>query len=175
MPAWWSGTVGSFRSTPDEVLLDTLAHRALQHFRVNEATQLFAWREQVRILRRALNGVPGAASWRLLLEFEVPRLGGRIDAVLLMPGAIIVVEFKVGASHHEAAALQQVDDYALDLQDFHAGSRRHPILPVLVATEAAHAAVAMPLPLCSGAMPVLRSNAATLEAVMDWRRGLRRS
>ncbi|MCQ8242271.1 DNA/RNA helicase domain-containing protein [Rhizosaccharibacter radicis] len=162
MPAWWSGTIHTFQAASDEALLDVLAHRAVQHFRVNEATQLFAWREQISILRRALAGLAADAGWRLLLEFEVPRLGGRIDAVLLLPGAIFVIEFKVGACRHDGDALRQTDDYALDLQDFHAGSRRHPIVPILVATDAPSVAAELPLPLSLGAAPVLRTNAASL-------------
>jgi hypothetical protein len=81
--------------------------------------------------------------------------------VLLTDRAILVLEFKHGATSFQADALRQAEDYALDLRDFHAGSRRHPILPVLVATHAPAPQNDWGLPL-AGVMPLLRANAATL-------------
>jgi hypothetical protein len=63
-------------------------------------------------------------------------MGKRADVVLLWSGMVFVVEYKVGSRVFEAAALDQVLDYALDLKNFHAGSHHVPIVPILVATEA---------------------------------------
>lgn len=52
------------------------------------------------------------------------------------PTRILVVEFKVGATTFEGAAIEQVHDYALDLKNFHLGSHDAPIVPVLYATNA---------------------------------------
>ncbi len=49
--------------------------------------------------------------------------------------AILVLEFK--RDQADADALRQVADYALDLFDFHEGSRRHDVVPVLVTGGAA--------------------------------------
>ncbi len=56
--------------------------------------------------------------------------------MLVVAGAIFVIEFKVGAKAFDRAALEQVHDYALDLKNFHRGSLHQPILPILVATRA---------------------------------------
>ena len=64
------------------------------------------------------------------------RLHRRIDTVLIADKAILVIEFKVGARHYDAAGLTQVEDYALDLRDFHAGSKEKFIIPILCATQA---------------------------------------
>ena len=61
-----------------------------------------AWRAQTALLRTALADCPG--SWRVLLEYPLLRLGRRIDAVILTDRAILVVEFKVGATGNGAAA-----------------------------------------------------------------------
>ncbi|TLU70883.1 DNA/RNA helicase domain-containing protein [Lichenicoccus roseus] len=134
--AWWSDSVALFLAAAPADLLGRLAHAATRHHRINEATQLRAWQRQIAILRETLLTLPQSRGWRLLLEFEIPRFRRRIDAVLLAPAGIFVLEFKVGATAFTDQDRQQVADYALDLQDFHAGSRRHPILPILIATEA---------------------------------------
>lgn len=101
-----------------------------------ETTQRDAWVEQLDILRDALRAYreePG----RLYFEFAVPRVGKRIDTVLLLRHVIFVIEFKVGASRFSAADLDQVWDYALDLKNFHETSHHRVTAPVLVATRAA--------------------------------------
>ena len=143
--AWWSDSVAAFLAATPSDLLGRLAHAATRHHRVNEATQLRAWERQIAILRTTFLALPQSRAWRLLLEFEIPRFRRRIDAVLLAPGGIFVLEFKVGATAFNDQDREQVADYALDLQDFHAGSRRHPILPILIATEAVASPQTLPL------------------------------
>lgn len=91
-----------------------------------------AWLEQTRILQSQLGGLPGT----LLMEFSIPRMGRRIDAVLLLGPIVFVLEFKVGNSAFDRAAIEQVWDYALDLKYFHEASHSVPIIPILLATEA---------------------------------------
>lgn len=102
-------------------------------FNVDQA-QVAAWEGSIECLRDAL--APWAAEGRLFLEFDVPRLGRRIDAVLVLRNAVFVIEFKVGAKAFLAADLDQVVDYALDLKHFHEASHDVPVVPILVATEA---------------------------------------
>src|SRR5688572_15135754 len=75
-----------------------------------EEEQRDAWRDQVGILQDALRGLPGT----LFFEYVVPRLGSRIDAVLILGPAIVVIEFKMRKEASVAAAVNQVWDYALD-------------------------------------------------------------
>ena len=72
----------------------------------------------------------------LALEFAIPRIGKRVDAIVVFEGIIFVIEFKVGAEQFTAAAIDQVTDYALDLKNFHAGSHARRIVPIVVATNA---------------------------------------
>jgi hypothetical protein len=72
----------------------------------------------------------------LFLEFNIPRMGRRIDAVLLVGPVVFVIEFKVGESEFERAAVDQVWDYALDLKNFHEASHAVSIVPILIATGA---------------------------------------
>src|SRR5262249_12954168 len=71
----------------------------------------------------------------LFLEFAIPRMGKRADAVIVENGNIFVIEYKVGAEAYNAHALDQVLDYALDLKNFHAGSHKRTVIPILVATR----------------------------------------
>ena len=74
--------------------------------------------------------------WRLLLECPLLRLGRRIDAVLLTDRAIVVLEFKIGGTRFHQADVEQTEDHALDLRDFHAGSRNQTIIPIPIASNA---------------------------------------
>ena len=84
------------------------------------------------MLRKALPGLP--TTWRLLLEYPLLRLQRRIDAVLLTNAPSWCWNSRPGPSTSPMCDRQQVEDYALDLFDFHAESRAHPVVPILVAT-----------------------------------------
>ncbi len=161
MAAWWSGAVSRFvRSGPGRIVA-ALAHEAQRHHRLNEAAQLRAWEQSLAILAIALADWP-APSDQLLLEFGVPRLSGRADAVLVTGSGVLVIEFKVGAARFDPEAERQVEDYAFDLHDFHAASRRVPIVPVLVATDAATVPARTGALAISGACPIEHADAIGL-------------
>ena len=95
-------------------------------------TQRDAWRMQIEFLQRELIHLTGS----IFLEFNIPRMGRRIDVVLIVGPVVFAVEFKVGESTLDRAAMEQVWDYALDLKNFHKASHRITIVPILIATEA---------------------------------------
>lgn len=167
MSAWWSGTVGCLLATPPGRIADHLAAACAAQHRGVEPAQLAAWHETLRLLATALPCLGAPHAWRVLLEFGVERLGTRADAILVGPRGVLVLEFKIGAVRHQPEDRRQVEDYALDLQDFHAGSRLHPILPVLVATAAPARGAKLPL-MIAGATPVIDANAGTLGPTLRW-------
>ena len=73
----------------------------------------------------------------IYLEFIIPRMGRRIDAVVIIGAVIFVLEFKVGERDFRTEDVDQVVDYALDLQNFHEGSHDAYIAPVLICTRPA--------------------------------------
>ena len=87
--AYYAADVATFITTAPEAILGTLATNT--DFPV-DATQRDAWLGQIEILKPALEGVKGY----IFLEFVVPRIGSRIDAVLIVGPIIFVIEFKVG-------------------------------------------------------------------------------
>jgi len=99
-------------------------------------TQKGAWLEQIEFLQKNLDGLNGT----LYLEFNIPRMGSRVDAVLLIGTVVFVVEFKVGEATFDRAAIEQVWDYALDLKNFHEASHQASLVPILIATEAKESA-----------------------------------
>ena len=161
--AWWSGTVADLRAVGTETIVAHLALRLVETHRLNREEQLRAWRAQVPLLVAALAALP--AGWTVLLEYPLLRLGRRIDTVILTDRAILVLEFKAGAQGFAMDGRMQVDDYALDLRDFHAGSRAHPIVPILVAPRGPPALLAWPL-LWHAVVPVLEASAATLPGLL---------
>ncbi|MEP7281225.1 MAG: DUF2075 domain-containing protein [Rubrivivax sp.] len=101
-----------------------------------EPTQRDAWVRQIDILQ-ACHWPPGViAHARIYFEFTVPRLGRRVDTVLLTDRGLVLVEFKVGEAGFTRSAIDQVWDYGLDFKHFHEASHAIAILPVLVATQA---------------------------------------
>lgn len=96
------------------------------------------------------------------LEFDIPRLGRRADAVLVSGAAIVPIEFKVGATRHERQDWEQAWDYGLDLKNFHAPSHAADIFPILCATEASRTDVRWRAPHADGVRPPFRCNAASL-------------
>src|SRR6185436_11327328 len=70
-------------------------------------------------------------------EYSIPRMGRRIDVVLLIDSALFVLEFKIGEHRFTSYAINQAYDYALDLKNFHETSRDLFIAPIVIATNAA--------------------------------------
>lgn len=101
-----------------------------------ELTQRNAWAQQVQVLKCLALPAELVADSRIYFELTVPRLGRRADVVLLIGPLMVILEFKVGESHFERSAINQVWDYALDFKYFHESSHNIHVLPVLIATEA---------------------------------------
>jgi hypothetical protein len=163
--------VRDFLADDHNALVHKLAHDDALRFQNNQAQQLRAWRVSIAWLREALTAWTEAADWELILEYPMLRLNRRIDAVLVTPRAVLVLEFKVGKDRFALEDQRQVEDYALDVQDFHSLSRQHPIVPILIATEAAPEPVAWPL-LLAGTTSVLTASHGSLAVLLRelWQR-----
>jgi len=127
--SWYFSDIGDFLRTSDDIILAQLfrgsAYPVVQ-------TQRDAWLSELTLLRTSLKGFSG----RLYLEFTIPRMGHRADAVLLMQGTVLPLEFKIGSNEFLSEDIDQAYDYAMDLKYFHEGSHNLPVVPILVATDA---------------------------------------
>ncbi len=99
-----------------------------------QTTTREAWSKEIEILQKALLPWKGFDG-HIVFEYDIPRLGKRIDTVLLLKGIVFCLEFKVSESNIHGADVDQVLDYALDLKNFHKLSQDRLIVPVLVATK----------------------------------------
>lgn len=93
-----------------------------------------AWKSEISIMKRVLSQYRDS-NGQIIFEYDIPRLGKRIDVVLLLEGIIFCLEFKVGESRVLEADIDQVLDYALDLKNFHKFSQDKIIVPILIATN----------------------------------------
>lgn len=93
-----------------------------------------AWMGEIDIMQQVLIPWKGENA-QIIFEYEIPRLGKRIDVVLLLRGIIFCLEFKVGQKDVLQADVEQVMDYALDLKNFHRFSHDRVIVPILVPTK----------------------------------------
>ncbi|MHB8454985.1 MAG: DUF2075 domain-containing protein [Acidiferrobacterales bacterium] len=131
--AWYSASFDEFlRNQPDAIVGHLVRNSEFPVLR----TQSDAWLTQIELLRTWLIGLKGS----VFLEFNIPRMGRRIDVVLLIGPVVFVIEFKVGEDTFDRAAVDQVWDYALDLKNFHEASHSVSIVPILVASAATESA-----------------------------------
>ena len=97
-------------------------------------TTIEAWKSEIGILKNLVSKLNDDRG-QIVFEYDIPRLGKRIDAVLLYRGIVFCLEFKVGESKVLEMDVDQVLDYALDLKNFHKLSRDKVIAPILIATK----------------------------------------
>jgi Uncharacterized conserved protein (DUF2075) len=157
--SWYGTTVSEFVSAAPDSILGALA--SASSF-ADEVDQKRTWQSEIVLLQDALTGLDG---W-IYLEFDIPRLGSRIDAVIVTGSAIVPIEFKVGEHDFRRADVEQAWDYALDLKNFHEASHAADLYPILVATNANFADEAWEMPAADGVRPPRRCNAASLRDVI---------
>ena len=129
--AYYSGSISSFLMAEEDHILGQLM---IEDSFPTEDIQKNAWRAEIQILKEQLASFPDG---EIAFEFTIPRMGHRVDAVLIIQGIIFLLEFKVGDDTYTKSTKDQVMDYALDLKYFHEASRDRTIVPIIVPTEAA--------------------------------------
>jgi len=126
---YYSDTITDFlKSLPTEILGKLVQSNDF----ALEQTQRDAWVAEIHILQKTLQPYKGS----IYFEYSIPRMGKRIDVVVITGSTIFILEFKVGETEFPSYATDQVWDYALDLKNFHETSHEHFIAPVLIATKA---------------------------------------
>ena len=126
----YHSTIGNFELMDSKSLLGTLG---INYHGDILTTTNEAWAGEIDILQNVLQ------PWKdefghIIFEYDIPRLGKRIDVVLLLRGIIFCLEFKVGQKDALQADIEQVLDYALDLKNFHLLSQDRTIVPILIPT-----------------------------------------
>ena len=129
MNYYYRNTISNFLQNSTDEIIGSIT-------RSNEFDVTFlqnkSWEQQIPILKNALSEFEG----EIFFEFEIPRMGKRVDTLVVIRNVVFVIEFKVGESHFFNRNIEQVWDYALDLKNFHKTSHNVVLVPVLIATEA---------------------------------------
>lgn len=128
----------AYVDAPAEVLAamsddDILGKLARSSTFADDPLQKAAWKFEITHLKTLARALPHA---HVFLEFTIPRMGRRVDAVVVAGPLIFVLEYKVGEKAFPRHAIEQVHGYALDLKNFHATSHDKAIVPILISTKA---------------------------------------
>lgn len=114
--------------------VSNIVGRLVRHaFDINKE-QSNAWENQIYELQRRLEscGIEGD----IIFEYDIVRLGKRIDVILLIKHMVFSLEFKNGKDIFTALDAQQAEDYAIDIKNFHKESEDLYVCPILIATNA---------------------------------------
>jgi hypothetical protein len=142
--AFYAARVSEFLKADPAAIVGRLSARNAASHGAAEREQIEAWGREIAILGAAFDAIgPECLAWSVLLEVPLLRLGKRIDAVVLAPGVVCVVEFKIGAVRYEAADRLQTEGYAQGLRDFHAHAQGQVVVPILCAEKAPARPVAL--------------------------------
>ena len=164
--SFYAATVRDFLEANPDQLIGQMSVRLAALHRQAEHDQLRAWAREIHLLRAAFFQIgEQALGWSVLFEAPILRLGRRMDVVVLIPGVVAVVEFKVGAKSYHSQDVAQTEYYALSLRDFHAASQVRTIVPILCAEGASHSDLELSAVL-DGVASTLRVNAAGLGAAL---------
>ncbi|MCX6717272.1 MAG: DUF2075 domain-containing protein [Candidatus Taylorbacteria bacterium] len=158
---YYSNSINQFINSSSNEVLGELTKNS--DFDLGQS-QRDIWMEEISILQRVLVGYSGS----VYFEYSIPRMGKRIDVVLIIGAAIFVIEFKGGEKEFSSTAIDQVLDYCLDLKNFHSSSHNNFIVPVLIATKAENVDPIIALtPQNDRLLFPINSNIETLKNIID--------
>lgn len=114
--------------------INSIYGKISSNYDLNKLTiqQSNAWKKQIEILKQTISLFQG----NIYFEFTIPRMGKRVDNILIIDNCIFVLEFKIGSDIYDKHAKDQAFDYGLDLNNFHEGSHNQNLIPILVADKA---------------------------------------
>lgn len=131
----WSSSFPEFRQASVVSILGSLEDFVRDVSRSQEE----AWRDSIPRLQHEVAEVLEqdryAAGYSAILEYELPLEHRRPDVVLLINGAVLVLELK-RKDVPSLADIDQASGYARDLRGYHRECESRPVHPFLVLTEA---------------------------------------
>ena len=131
MRSFYSSNFEKFLNDSEAEVLGMLATN--NGFDLNDL-QKNTWLYEIKLLKEILKSFD--SNGKILFEYTIPRIGKRIDNVLLINNIVFLLEFKVGENTYNRNEIDQVLDYALDLKNFHKESHDKLIVPILVCSSA---------------------------------------
>lgn len=128
--AYYCNSIPGFIKDNSESIIGQLVRHS---FEINKE-QSDAWDNQIQELQRRLEECEMEGD--IIFEYDIVRLGKRIDVILLIRHMVFSLEFKNGKNVFTAQDAQQAEDYALDIKNFHKESEDLYVCPILIATDA---------------------------------------
>lgn len=132
--SYFFSTISQFLCEEPDTILGVLTRYGADHGFATSPEQTIAWENQIFGLQEKLKN--SGCSGDIIFEYDIVRMGKRIDVVLLIKHMVFSLEFKNGATQYLARDAEQAEDYALDLKNFHKESENLYVCPILVATNA---------------------------------------
>lgn len=129
--SYYSATIAEFLQQSSSEILgiihsnDTSAETTIQ--------QSNTWESEITILKDQLHAF---SDGRIVFEYTIPRMGKRVDTVVLYRNMVFLLEFKVGDKEYRESTYDQVYDYALDLRNFQKESHNKLLVPIMISTKA---------------------------------------
>lgn len=161
MRYYYGNSITNFLKENDTTIF---GHLSKHHLHDLEQLQKNAWLEQISILKTVLQPF---TTGHIFFEFSIPRMGKRVDNIIVLNGLVFVIEFKIGERDYPKHAIDQVVDYALDLKNFHEGSHNLKLIPVLVSSEADLVNQEIESD-ADGVFKPIRCNKANLTLTIEW-------
>ena len=127
----YNSSIRTFLNTDNNIVFSSLCEK--YHGEALTTTRE-AWKAEIIIMKNVLSDF-AEKHGEIIFEYDIPRLGKRVDVVLLLEGIVFCLEFKVGETRILEVDVDQVLDYALDLKNFHKFSEDRIIVPILIATK----------------------------------------
>ena len=134
-----SHNLRAYYSAPIAEFLQQSIHEILGIIHTNDASaettiqQSNTWEAEIRILKSQLKDF---TEGHIIFEYTIPRMGKRVDVVVLYRNIVFLLEFKCGDAEYRQTTYDQVYDYALDLRNFQKESHDKLLVPMMVSTQA---------------------------------------
>lgn len=140
MGAFYIDKLSNHHATSTDQIVGTISLAYSNHHLDLKKQQTKSWEATIEIIKKfyeeSLKTIHDIEKWRVLYEYKIPRRSKRIDIVLLCQSLIFVIEVKNNQDNYSPSDIAQLEDYCLDLRDFHHGSYEKIIVPILLCTKA---------------------------------------
>ena len=129
----YASTISGFFNKSESEIVHILTEN--NEFSSTRRTTMDSWHEEVRSIQKALADYKEEDGF-IAFEYTIPRVGGRIDCVIGLRGILFVLEFKTGEEQNADTDKEQLEQYVIDLKNFHFESYDIPIAPIWVVPKA---------------------------------------
>ncbi len=141
MAAYYFDTLKQHNEEPLSSIVGAISISYSKEHLDQKQQQTITWEDTVSIFKdfyaKSLNKIIHLPEWKILYEYKIPRRAKKIDVVLLSKNLIFVIEVKNKQKQYSITDKRQLEDYCLDLRDFHFQSKDKVIIPILLCTDAA--------------------------------------